>query len=415
MNYSLGNFIGSGGILSKPNARRINFVGDSITDIYNVNISATNRRKYSNSFIYWALLKSQYAFDSVYNPTGASYGWGAVGTYEFATYGASCSQIMTEFLTPVNNNPGNIINILAGANDLGNLGRTAAQTFAQIQNMITTFKSNGHNNFIICALTPRTSALNPTSPTDGKTFAVRVQETNALLAAWCPTVGIKFCDWTASITDSNGFWLSGYTDDGVHPNTLGSQIMGNFYADFIDANYSINSPILNTNFISTLNSQNSPTSGWTLFTYNVGAPASATQTTIAGTDGLGDWRRVTTTHSDPSINYTQFYRNGMTLNPEWGIVDGDLIQAVAEVRLLSSVSNSLISMTLSGNSRSDLFLSQTSTRRVYDPFQGVVLGQPFAVTSTTTLNGTVDIKGSMSFDIRRFGFRKVNSMQPPYI
>lgn len=397
--------------------RTINFVGDSITDNYNVNVSATDRRKASESYVQWALSRMQYRADAMWNPTGnsSSAGGPVVGTYEFATFGAPCSLIQTNHLPEVNANRADLVSILAGANNLGNGNETSAQVFAAIQSLVANFRAAGHNNIVICALTPRSSALN-TLGSDGKTFAVRVQETNALLAPWCVSQGIGFCDWTSVITDANGFWLTNFSGDGVHPSTRGAQAMGQFYADFLMANYNLGSPILNSQFLSTLNSQSSPTSGYSLFTFNIGAPASATQTTVAGTDGFGDWRRVTTTHSDPAINYTNFTRTGMTLNPEWNIQNGDMIQGVFEARLISGVSNSQITAEISGNGRFDRFFSNSGGgRRIFSPFEGVFLGQPFVVNSNTTINATISIVGSMQIDFRRVGFRRVTSMVPPYV
>jgi len=51
----------------------------------------------------------------------------------------------------------------------------------------------------------------------------------------------------------------------------------------------------------------------------------------------------------------------------------------------------------------------------YQAFQGVFFGQPVAANASSLISCTIAIKGVLNFDVRRFGFRKVNSVVPPYI
>lgn len=391
-----------------PYARTIIFVGDSITDASQVNTSATVKNNARASFANWALAKLNGRAFANYNPTGTSYSYVAAGTYEFGSFGATVTTIQNNHLAEINSNPADLVCLLVGANNLGNINQTSAQTFTEIQTFVNALKAAGHSNLLVCALTPRTAANNSLG-SDGKTFALRVQETNALLAAWCPTVGAKFCDWTSVIADGSGFWNSGLSSDNVHPNTKGSQVMGEFLATFLAANYRLNDSILTTAFISTLNTNSSPVSGFSFFTFG----GTASQATVTG-DTLGDWRRVTTTHADAVASYTEFSRSNTVMPVGWGMVNGDLIQPVVEMRCLSDIATYGLEVKVTGNGYTSRVAFPGSAAAT-PAFEGLFFGQPFPVLAATTPTVFVTIKGTGVIDFRRLGYRKVTSMVPPYI
>lgn len=406
---------GYSGGFSRPLARTINFIGDSLTDIANQNSSATNRANPWRSFINWAMSRINHRAYAMWNPTGSTstFASPAVGTYEFATFGAVTSQIITNHVSEITASKGDLVCILAGANDLGNLTRTSAETLTQIQGLVDALRAAGHTNLMICALTPRAAANNGLG-SDGKTFAVRVQETNALLLPYCASQGIPFCNWFPVLADSSGFWNPGFSDDNVHFNTRGSQAAGFFLGDFILENYQVFDATITSDFLASLNSQSVTTTGWSTQVYS-GSTVSAS--TVAGTDGQGDWRRLVVGNATPASTLVDFFRTGVPLPPAWGIVDGDLIQPVVEMRIESSLSNARIDVRIEANSRTSRQVQMNgSERSALEPFSGWFFGQPTQVNASSTVLLLAQMQGTpMTVDFRRIGFRKVNSMVPPYL
>jgi lysophospholipase L1-like esterase len=394
-------------------ARTINFMGDSITDDTNFNPSTTLRQNPLSAYVNWAMAALAGRAFPMWNPTGVSSGFTAQGVYEFATFGNTAGQINTNHVPQVNASPGDLVCILAGANNLGNVNQSAATAFAEIQSLVTSLRNGGNNNLLICALTPRASSNN-TVGSDGNTFAVRVQQLNALLADWCPGQGILFCDWTPVIADSNGFWNAGFSSDNIHPNPIGAQAMGAFLASFLLANYRLLDPYINADFLATLNSQSVTTSGWSLQPYS---SSTATQATVAGTDGLGDWRRVTVGNVTPANTIADFFRLNMALPVGWNVQNGDLIQPVVEMRINDQITNGRIMVRMTANSRTSRPIQMNDNdRTTFQPFQGWFFGQPSVVNAASTVEMLATLQGApMSVDFRRIGFRKVNSMVPPFV
>jgi len=394
----------------KPFIQRINFTGGSIIDYTNMNTSSANRF-FTRGPVTHALGLAKGQYYANYNPTGTSYGWTQQGTYEFGTYGANTPTIQTNHLGEINAAPADLVFMFCGLNDLGNGSATAALTFSRIQTYVAALQAAGHKNIAIAGITPRRSSYNPTG-TDGKTLAVRNVETNDLLRPWCAANKIPFCDWYSVLNDGSGFLRTDLSIDDTHPNTLGAQKMGVFLDQFLRDNYVLGASPYNAALQASLNPESDCTSGWTNTQFGTGG--SATQTTIAATDGLGSWRRVTTNNPVTATNTTYFTRDNTPIPAAWGHVNGELLQPVLELRM-ETEGVCAIDASINNGGSSALSCFNLNFFETHQPFHGVFFGQPFAANASTLLNVRVTIRGSVSLDFRRFGFRKVNSRIPPFI
>jgi lysophospholipase L1-like esterase len=398
-----------GGLLA-PLVRSINFVGGSIIDYTNIN-SAAERRFFVRGPVTHALATARGAYFANWNATGTSYGFTQLGTYEFGSFGANTTQIQTNHLAEINAAPADLVFLYCGINDLGNGSATAALTFSRIQTFVAALRAAGHHNIAIAGITPRRSTFNPNG-TDGKTIAVRNVETNNLLRPWCASQGIPFCDWYPVLNDGSGFLRTDLSIDDTHPNTLGAQRMGEFLHNFILTNYRTLESPYGSALQSTLNPESDFTIGWSNSQF--GSGGSATHTTVASTDGLGSWRRITTNNPVLLTNTSYSQRSNVPIPAAWGHIDGQLLQPVIELRMLSEGTTAL-SASINNGGTSPINCFNLNNVEVYQPFQGVFFGQPFAANASTLFQFTLAVRGSIVLDVRRFGFRKVNSIAPPFI
>ena len=396
-------FLTSNGL---PIARTIGFLGDSITEYFESNadngtfLSNTNR-----GYVYWtqaALLGKSFAMFNVAG--GTAPGTCSAGTYEFAYAGYTVDQISSNLVTQLNTNRPDLVCVLAGANDANSGSFTI---FTRIQNLVSILRANGHNNILICAITPRTQA--GVNNAEGVPLGLGLKGVNDLLAPWCASNGIKFCDWQAILGDANYTWLAGLADDGLHPNPRGAQIMGDFLANFITSNYRLSDFVYNAAYQATLNST-SGSAGINGLTYFGG---SVTRSTITDADGLGDWIRINSNNTPPG--QTELYGFLADIPAGMGFVSGDLIQHFMEIRFPSDLSNYSIQSYLQHagvNSHNMGPISAISTIRAGRYF---FYGQPIPFVSGNQYRVFSTITGLGSIDIRRYGIRKVTSKIPPFV
>jgi lysophospholipase L1-like esterase len=393
----------------RPFIRTINFTGGSIIDYTNIN--STSKRFFVRGPVTQAMGLAKGTYFSNWNATGTSYGFTQPGTYEFGSFGASTPQIQANHLSEINAAPADLVFLYCGLNDLGNGSATASLTFSRIQTFVAALRSAGHQNIAIAGITPRRSTYNPTG-TDGKTIAVRNVETNDLLRPWCASQGIPFCDWYSVLNDGSGFLRTDLSIDETHPNTLGAQKMGEFLHSFILSNYRTAESPYGSALQATLNPESDFTAGWSNSQF--GSGGSATHTTVAATDGLGSWRRITTNNPVLLTNTSYSQRSNVPIPAAWGHVDGQLLQPIIELRMLSE-GTTAISADINNGGTSPINCFNLNNVEVHQPFHSVYFGQPFAANASTLFQFTMAIRGSIALDIRRFGFRKVTSMVPPFI
>jgi hypothetical protein len=190
--------------------------------------------------------------------------------------------------------------------------------------------------------------------------------------------------------------------------------MGQFLHDFLLANYRTFDSPYGTALQGTLNPESDCTSGWSNSQFGTGG--SASQSTVTATDGLGSWRRISTNNPVIGTNTTYFSRSNIAIPSGWNHVDGQLLQPILECRL--TVESILgIDAQMGGGAATTSALSNFNPNNyeTHQPFEGVFYGVPVAANASSLLSFTIMIRGTVDFDVRRFGFRKVNSMYPPFV
>ncbi|HYH77377.1 MAG TPA: SGNH/GDSL hydrolase family protein [Arthrobacter sp.] len=101
--------------------------------------------------------------------------------------------------------------IQAGTNDLG-AGMGSAATADSVRKLLQGVKDRGATPIL---------ALIPPSATKGP----EVQETNRLLSEYAAREDIGILDLTSGVAGPEGRWRDGLSDDGVHANAAGAQVM----------------------------------------------------------------------------------------------------------------------------------------------------------------------------------------------
>lgn len=132
--------------------------------------------------------------------------------------------------------------ILAGTNDVAQ--NTGPETITMIEEnlMAMTELAQKHGiKVILCSLTPVSDYTlmtpgrgAPPLPT-GATPPHRIQTVgrppadilrlNAWLKSYATSVGAVYCDYFSAVVDSSGFFKEGFSNDGLHPNEQGFQLM----------------------------------------------------------------------------------------------------------------------------------------------------------------------------------------------
>lgn len=117
--------------------------------------------------------------------------------------------------------------INGGTND-ANLGMTAASTIANQQSTIDALIAGG--------ITPILTSP-PPMPYNSAAQLVWLSDVLAWQKAYAlSTPGLIYCDWRKYVVDPiTGFWRSGFSDDTIHPNSVGAAHLGRALADTLAA------------------------------------------------------------------------------------------------------------------------------------------------------------------------------------
>lgn len=201
--------------------------------------------------------------------------------------------------------------VLAGTNDAGN-SIEFAQTKWAFNKIFDTLLAAGIEP-ILCTLTPRSGAI-------------AYQRINSWLRYTAMTRGWKLIDFATAPTlahNNNGQWLSGLSDDNIHPNEAGAKAMGQFVADrFLEWGilgrglpWITNANADGLNLVSTTNSllitdtnADGTPDGWTLT--GTGATSALA---AAASPGLGNRMSVTRASASTSSLSTSFNSTGNNL------------------------------------------------------------------------------------------------------
>lgn len=181
-------------LLETTNKNRIVFMGDSITE-------------------FWSDLYPEFFNNNNYINRGIS--------------GQTTPQMLIRFKADVIDLKPKTVVILAGANDIaGNTGTTSND---QIMNNISSMieLSLFHKiNVIICSVLPAN-----TFPWKAKNEnpSQKIIELNKMLLTFAKENEIEYLDYFSKMVDTNNGMISIYTNDGVHPNRKGYEIMSEIF------------------------------------------------------------------------------------------------------------------------------------------------------------------------------------------
>jgi lysophospholipase L1-like esterase len=110
--------------------------------------------------------------------------------------------------------------LLAGTNDIA--ANNGPQTLDMIEQNVMAMVELAqvhHIKVILCALTPISGKQSEHRP------PADILKLNAWLRAYAATTRSAFVDYHSAVVDAQGEFRSGYSDDGLHPNARGYQLM----------------------------------------------------------------------------------------------------------------------------------------------------------------------------------------------
>ncbi len=141
--------------------------------------------------------------------------------------GQTTPQMLLRFRQDVINLKPELVVILAGTNDIaGNTGHaTNEMIMDNIISMSELAKANGIR-IILCSILPAYDY--PWNP--GLKPYLRIIEMNKLIKEYCTKNNIFFLDFYSQMCDENNGMKKEFSEDGVHPNAAGYQVM-NLLAD----------------------------------------------------------------------------------------------------------------------------------------------------------------------------------------
>ncbi len=187
--------------------QRVVFMGDSITDIWNLADSFPNKS---------------------YVNRGIS--------------GQTTPQMLVRMYPDVIDLKPAAVVILAGTNDIAQNTGPETNTMIEENLMAMTELAQKHGiKVILCSITPISDYTlmpagrgGPALPA-GATPAHRVQTTgrppatilalNAWMKTYAASAGAIYCDYYSAVVDSSGFFKEGFSNDGLHPNPQGYALM----------------------------------------------------------------------------------------------------------------------------------------------------------------------------------------------
>lgn len=114
--------------------------------------------------------------------------------------------------------------LLAGTNDIArNTGPETLQMIAEnIQAIVELAQAHGIQ-VILCALTPVSDYTR--RPQTGQRPPADILQLNAWLRAYADKGRLGFADYYAALADERGMLKDGYSDDGLHPNAKGYELL----------------------------------------------------------------------------------------------------------------------------------------------------------------------------------------------
>jgi lysophospholipase L1-like esterase len=121
---------------------------------------------------------------------------------------------------------------MGGTNDIAE--NTGPESDEDIEHAITSMVEIARTNsinVILASIPPAASfGWRP-----GSQPAERIQRLNAWLKTFAASNGLVYADYWSALSDGSGGMKQEYSQDGVHPNTLGYQVMGPVLNEALDS------------------------------------------------------------------------------------------------------------------------------------------------------------------------------------
>ncbi|MCU0549366.1 MAG: SGNH/GDSL hydrolase family protein [Leptolyngbya sp. Prado105] len=134
--------------------------------------------------------------------------------------GQTTPQMLVRFRPDVINLHPKVVTLLAGTNDIaGNTGHT---TIEQIQDnfmSIAELAKLHQIRLILASILPVSEERSITRPLS------KIQALNTWIIKYCQTNNLIYLDYYSSMVDERGYLRSHLSEDGLHPNSTGYQIM----------------------------------------------------------------------------------------------------------------------------------------------------------------------------------------------
>ena len=138
--------------------------------------------------------------------------------------GQTTPQMLARFYRDVVNLQPAAVIILAGTNDIAR--NTGPETAAMIQDnfrAMTELAQVHKIRVILCALTPVSDYAR--TPQTGRRPPSDILKLNAWLREYAAGVGAVYADYYTPLVDDKGFLRQGFSQDGLHPNPKGYELM----------------------------------------------------------------------------------------------------------------------------------------------------------------------------------------------
>ena len=325
-------------------------------------------------------------------------------SYNFGVGGYSTQDIIDNTLDSACRSLPSSFFVLCGTNDRTTM--TAAQSIANIEYIVTSLVNSGKDVYIMAELPRGDVSMSPTYRFTSDQLTAHLQVRNYILSMRGRN-GVFVCDaWQDMCIPSSttGDIKTGYSIDGLHPNTTGAYYVAQSIAKQIIANHPVAPSIVPV--------ENSTSSGW----LNTNQMLDGTGGTTFGTGGSGSlatgWRGstgstvggITRVYSKTAEGYQQIVIGGTAAsgsNPQMDLLSqvslqstcaGSTVQAFSEMSIASG-SSGIISLQLG-----IMVVSPTTgTNYVWDGdyytaasplpsvgYSGVFKTQPIAVPSDAT-------------------------------
>ena len=114
--------------------------------------------------------------------------------------------------------------LLAGINDIA--GNTGPETIDMVENNIRAMcelAASHHIKIILCLLTPVSDYTKTNQP--GHLPPADIANLNHWLQTYAPDVHAQVADYHAALADEKGMLREGYSEDGLHPNAQGYELL----------------------------------------------------------------------------------------------------------------------------------------------------------------------------------------------